>query len=77
MMMFQAVYVATVGALVGTAGLLALQNVIRSMLFEVSPADPLTLFAVVAVLAFATAAAVYIPARRSLKVDPATALRYE
>jgi predicted permease len=62
------------------AGLLAsfaVTRVIANQLWGVSPRDPLTLGAVVAVVALAGLAACYFPARRATKVDPLVALRYE
>jgi ABC-type antimicrobial peptide transport system permease subunit len=44
---------------------------------NVSVSDPTTLSAVVIVLAFTGATAAFVPARRALRVDPLTALRYE
>lgn len=73
----QAMITATVGVVLGLAGSFALMRFLRSMLFEVGTADPLT-FAAVAVLLFAVALlASYLPARRATKVDPIVALRYE
>jgi putative ABC transport system permease protein len=51
--------------------------VIASLLWEVSPRDPLTLGAAVTVVALAGLAACYFPARRATQVDPLVALRYE
>ncbi len=75
--MREGVAMAAVGAVIGTAATLAMGNVLRSVLFEVKPADPVTLAAVVAVLAVTTLAASYIPARRALAVDPVVALRHD
>ena len=66
---------ALVGLALGiTAGVLVMRA-FRSLLFEVQPADPVTVFAV-AVLLFTTAAiACLVPARRAMHVDPVSALR--
>lgn len=47
----------------------------RALLFEVVPADPLTLVAVAAILTSTNLLACYVPARRAMKVDPVKALR--
>ena len=65
------------GMLGGFAAAAVMANAIRGMLFQVSPADPLTYLAVIAVLAGVALAATYVPARRALAVDPMTALRSE
>jgi putative ABC transport system permease protein len=51
--------------------------VMSTLLFEVSVTDPATFAAVVALLAFVTLLACYVPARRATKVDPIIALRRE
>ena len=52
-------------------------QVIKSLLFGVSPADPVTLAIVAILVVMVALAACYIPARRAANVDPMVALRYE
>ncbi len=65
------------GEAAGLAAALALHRVIAGMLFHVGPADPATYAAVSVLWIVVGLAACYIPARRSLRVDPTTALRCE
>jgi len=69
--------VALVGVAVGMAAALALTRAMRSLLFEVGAADPLTFLTVSGVLLLAALAACYLPARRAAAVDPVTSLRSE
>jgi putative ABC transport system permease protein len=68
---------AVAGIVLGVLGATWLTQAIKSLLFSVSPNDPLTLAFVGALLLFVAAAATYVPARRATKVDPIVALRYE
>ena len=66
---------AGIGLAIGLVLALAGSRLIRSLLFEVSPADPFTLASVAVLVTVATLIASYLPARRATKVDPVTALR--
>jgi len=71
----QGLGIATVGALLGIAGALAATRVLRSLLFDVAPSDPLT-YAAIATLLFVTVlVASWTPARRASRVAPAEVLR--
>jgi putative ABC transport system permease protein len=65
------------GLTIGLAGALALTRLMATLLFEVSPTDPITFAGVALCVILATLLACYIPARRATKVDPMVALRYE
>jgi ABC-type antimicrobial peptide transport system permease subunit len=65
------------GVLVGLAAALALSQLLRSQLFQVSPFDPLTFGLTAVVLIAAELAACSIPAQRATRVDPMEALRHE
>jgi putative ABC transport system permease protein len=63
------------GLAVGLTGAALVMRAFRSMLYEVSPTDPLTLAAVAAILMATALVACFIPARRAMRVDPVQALR--
>jgi predicted permease len=65
------------GAAFGLLASLILTKLLSAMLYGIGATDPLTLGAVVLLLAAVAALASYVPARRAMKVDPMTALRSE
>ena len=66
-----------IGIATGVAAALLLTRLLASLLFAVRPHDPLTIFAVAAVLVAVALLACYLPARRALRVDPTVTLRQE
>ena len=77
MILRQALTVAAAGALAGLLGALAGSRLLTTMLFEVSPTDPVALLGACGLLLAVALLAAYVPARRATKVDPMVALRYE
>jgi predicted permease len=77
MILRQGLALAIAGAAMGLVGALIVAHLMAGLLYGVHPADPLTFAGVAALLIGVALLACYIPARRAIRVDPMTALRYE
>ncbi len=77
LVLLQGLKIAAVGVVIGVVGALAAARLLATLLFGVSPADPLAIAGAVIVLVACSLLACYIPARRAMRVDPMVALRYE
>jgi ABC-type antimicrobial peptide transport system permease subunit len=66
-----------VGVALGIAGALALTRLMETLLFGVTPGDPITFVSASLLLAATAATASYLPVRRATRVDPARVLRQE
>jgi ABC-type antimicrobial peptide transport system permease subunit len=65
------------GVAAGVLCSLAVTRMVKGLLFGVTPGDPLSLIAGIAVLTLTAAVAAWVPSRRAARVDPMVALRYE
>jgi putative ABC transport system permease protein len=65
------------GVVIGAAGALLLTRLMQSMVFGISPSDPISFAIAAASLIVAALLATYLPARRAAAVDPTQALRAE
>jgi predicted permease len=72
-----ALVLTVVGVVIGLGTAAALMQLMKSLLFGISPLDPFTYFTVPLILAASAAIASYLPARRAAAVDPVEALRAE
>ena len=77
LMLADGVRLAAVGICTGILVALVLAAGLKTYLFGISPADPLTLVAMVIVVMAITVATCWFPARRAARVDPLVALRNE
>jgi predicted permease len=77
MVLGQGFVTVAIGIAIGLVGSFLLTRTMRSMLFEISPNDPLTMVGIALLLTLVALVASYIPARRATRVDPMIALRYE
>ena len=75
--LLQGAKMTAIGIAVGLAISYALTRLLHTLLFGVTPNDPLTIAAVAFLLAAVSLTACYIPARRASRLDPIQALRYE
>jgi ABC-type antimicrobial peptide transport system permease subunit len=65
------------GMAAGIAGAFTLTRVLQSMLYGVTPTDPVTYAGGLLLLALVAAVACLVPARRAATIDPTVALRQE
>ena len=77
MFLVESLSVAALGLALGIPASLAVATTLRSMVYGLSPSDPLTIILALAGIAIITLAAAIIPARRAASVDPMRALRME
>jgi predicted permease len=74
---FGALRVVAIGLAAGVAGAFFVTRIMRSLLFDVSPIDPVTFGGVVLLLLGAAWVASFVPARRSTRIDPMITMRVE
>ena len=73
----QGLRLAIAGVIVGAAGAAFLTRYLKTVLFNVTPTDPVSFAWVAVFLTLVALAASYVPARRAVAVDPIVALRGE
>jgi putative ABC transport system permease protein len=73
----QGVKLIMLGTAIGLLAALGVTRLIASLIFGVSPTDPLTFAGVAVLLVIFALLACYLPARRAAKVDPMVALKCE
>jgi putative ABC transport system permease protein len=77
MVVRQSARLALAGIAVGICGALAVTRLVASLLFDLSPNDPVTFLTVASILGGTALMASAIPAWRASRIDPVTALRQE
>jgi predicted permease len=77
MVIRQGLALTLIGLAIGLVTALGVTRLVTSMIFGVTPYDPATFIAVVAILIVVAAVACYLPVRRAMRVDPMITLRYE
>ncbi|MGA9585702.1 MAG: ABC transporter permease [Terracidiphilus sp.] len=75
LVLMQGIRLTVAGLLLGLALAIGLTRLIAGSLYGVSATDPMTMFAVVALLGVMALLACYLPALRAMRIDPVTAIR--
>jgi putative ABC transport system permease protein len=77
MVVRQGLALTLIGAALGISSAFALTRFVSSLLYDISPTDPLTFVVIPLILTGVALAASLVPAARATRVDPMVALRYE
>jgi ABC-type antimicrobial peptide transport system permease subunit len=75
MVLGESLLLVAIGAIVGLAAALAAGRFVTTILFGLTPTDPVTIAVTVAVIVAVATLAAYLPARRAARIDPMVALR--
>jgi macrolide transport system ATP-binding/permease protein len=73
----QGMFLAAIGLVLGLLAAFGSTRLAGTFLYGVNPSDPFIFVGVTSLLALAALAACYFPARRALKINPVTALRFD
>jgi predicted permease len=77
LVMWEVIQLAFLGCSIGLVVFVAIKRILTSLLFQLTPTDPISLSWAILVLGLTTLLAGFIPSRRAVKLDPTTALRWE
>jgi putative ABC transport system permease protein len=77
MVLRQGLFLGIAGIVIGVLATVGFTQMLRTLLFEISPTDPTTLLSVTLVLMGAAVASCAVPAWRAANIDPLVALRFE
>ena len=77
MVVRQGMALALAGVIIGVAAALGVTRLMASLLYGVTPRDPIAMTSVALLLVGVALAATYLPARRASQMDPVESLRYE
>jgi putative ABC transport system permease protein len=75
--MHRGLFLTGLGIVTGLAGALILCRLLSTLLYHISPVDPISYSLVIVMISVISLLACWIPARRAAKIDPMEALRYE
>jgi ABC-type antimicrobial peptide transport system permease subunit len=77
MILRESLLLVLIGVAIGLPAILGAGRLISSLLFGITPSDPLALILAAILMFLVGAIASYIPARRAMRINPIVALRYE